>query len=62
MAPKKGKASSSQQVDENSLRNALYAVRLQNMRTRMIHPVWSIDLDDVDGSDIVRQVEGMGWR
>ncbi|KAI9170441.1 hypothetical protein LWI28_028066 [Acer negundo] len=36
--------------------------RLQNILTRTIHLNKSIDLNDVNGSDIVRQVEGMGWH
>ena len=66
MGPKKGKgkasSSRSRRVDEHSLRNALYAGRLQNILSRTIHPDRSIDLDDVGGTDIVRQVDGMGWR
>jgi hypothetical protein len=68
MAPKqskgKGKASGSRnrRVNEHSLRNALYAGRLSNIFTRTVHPDRAIDLEDVAGTDIVRQVEGMGWR
>ncbi|KAI9177932.1 hypothetical protein LWI28_020792 [Acer negundo] len=63
MAPQKNsKGSSSRRVVEHNLRNTLYAVRLQNILTRTIHLDRSIDLNDVSGSDIVRQMEGMGWR
>ena len=66
MAPKKGKTKGSgsrnRRVLENSHRNGLYTHRLENIRNRTIHPDRSIDLNDVGGTDIVRQVEGMGWR
>lgn len=66
MAPKKGKGKASgsrnRRIDEHSLRNALYAGRLRNILTRTVHHDRAIDLEDVGGTDIVRQVEGMGWR
>ncbi|KAI9169548.1 hypothetical protein LWI28_013921 [Acer negundo] len=63
MAPKRSKTKGKcRRVDEHSLRNASYAAHLQNILTRTIHPGKAIDLKDVGGWDIRRQVDGMGWN
>ncbi|KAK3224889.1 hypothetical protein Dsin_004751 [Dipteronia sinensis] len=40
----------------------MYHVRLQQMLSRTVHPERCIDLTYVDGSDVVRLADAIGWR
>ncbi|KAK3220225.1 hypothetical protein Dsin_014195 [Dipteronia sinensis] len=56
----KGKASSS--GGGGSDPNPDYTNRLYELLRRQIHSNWCIDLNDVRGSNIVTQMDAMGWR